>query len=90
MSSARGLLGAGLGAAVAVVGLRVAAIAKQRGVPITEVVADLPSVLMQDANLVSDAARDALRDGREAAVRARSEFDMQVVAHARRTKGHDV
>lgn len=90
MSTARGLLGAGIGAAAALVGMRAASIAKQRGVPVTQVVTDLPTVLVEDAQHVAEAARGALRDGREAAHRARNEFDMQVVAHARRTKGHDV
>lgn len=90
MSSARGLLGTSLGAAVAVVGLRVAAVAKRRDMSLAEVVGDLPNVLAEDAQLVAESAKAALRDGREAAHRARNEFDMQVVAHARRTKGHDV
>jgi hypothetical protein len=80
---------AGAGVAAAVVGLRVAAIAKRRGVPVSQVLVDLPNVAAEEAQLIADAARDAIQDGRAAADRARNEFDMQVVAHARRTKGSD-
>lgn len=85
----RGLIGIATGVTAAVVGLRVRTIAKRRGVPVSEVIADLPAIATEDARFVFDAARDAVRDGLVAADRARDEFDMQVVAHARRTKGSD-
>ena len=86
MSAGRSLLGAALGAAVATVGLRINAHAKRRNARPLDVLADLPDVLADDAKLVADAARGAFADGLRAAERARIEFDMQVVANARRNK----
>ena len=89
MSLLRSLLGAALGATVATVGLRVNAHAKQRGVSPLTVLGDLPEVLAADARALAEAAHDAVDDGKRAADRARIEFDMQVVAHARRNKSPD-
>ncbi|MCW2973282.1 MAG: hypothetical protein JWN72_1555 [Thermoleophilia bacterium] len=90
MSSFRGLVGGVLGAAAAAVGLRVHAIARARNRSIGSVVLDLPTILTDDAARIADAARHAVDDGRVAAHRAGIEFDEQVAAHARRTKGNDV
>ena len=51
---------------------------------------DLPGILAEDATRMADAARRAINDGRVAAEAARIDFDEQVAARARRTKGHDV
>ena len=90
MSSAKGFLGGVLGASVAAIALRVHAVARQRNASIGSVVLDLPAVLTDDAARIVDAARHAVDDGRVAAHRAGIEFDEQVAAHARRTKGNDV
>ena len=90
MSAARGIFGGVLGAAVAAVGLRVHAIARSNKRSIGSVVLDLPAILTDDAARIADAARGAVDDGRVAAHRAGIEFDEQVAAHARRTKGNDV
>lgn len=89
MSSARGILGAVLGAATAGIALRVHAVARHRGQSVPETLVDLPQVLAEDATRVAEAARHAVEDGRDAARSARIEFDEQVAAHARRTKGTD-
>lgn len=90
MSTFRGIVGAALGAAVATVALRVGAVSRTREQSIGEVVLELPSILKEDATRIADAARHAVEDGRVAAHRAGIEFDEQVAAHARRTKGNDV
>lgn len=90
MSSTRGVLGGLFGATVAAVGLRVAGIARRRKQSMSSVVLDLPAILTDDASRIADAARRAIDDGRVAAHRAGIEFDEQVAAHARRTKGNDV
>jgi hypothetical protein len=90
MSALRGILGAAAGAAIAGVALRVRTVSKQRGESLLDVVADLPGLLAEDATRISDAARHALEDGREAARSAGIDFDEQVAARARRTKGNDV
>jgi hypothetical protein len=90
VSALRGILGAAMGAAVAGVALRVRTVSKERGQSLSEVVADLPGVLAEDATRIADAARHAMEDGREAARSARIDFDEQVAARARRTKGNDV
>jgi hypothetical protein len=84
MSAARGILGAAFGAAAAAVALRVRAVAKDRGQSIGDTVVELPEILAEDAIRVREAARHALDDGREAADRARNEFDEQVAARTRR------
>lgn len=89
MSSVRGILGAAIGAAVAGVAIRVRTASKERGQDVSEVLADLPGILADDATRVADAARHALEDGRVAAREARIEFDGQVAARSRRTKGND-
>ncbi len=90
MSLLRNILGAALGGAAAAVALRVRATARDRDAPVTDVLADLPGILAEDATRVADAARRAINDGRVAADAARIEFDEQVAARSRRTKGHDV
>jgi hypothetical protein len=90
MSGFKSIAGGVVGASVAAVALRVHAIAKQRNARISEVVLDLPAILTDDAARIVDAARHAVDDGRVAAHRAGIEFDEQVAAHARRTKGNDV
>lgn len=90
MSLVRGMLGAAVGAAVAGVAMRVRSASKETGQPIGEVIADLPGILSEDVTRISDAARHAYDDGRVAAREARIEFDEQVAARARRTKGNDV
>ena len=90
MSVLRGMVGATLGAAVAGIALRVRVIARERDASIGEVIADLPNVLSEDASRVVEAARHAVEDGRVAAHEARIEFDEQVAARSRRTKGNDV
>jgi len=89
MSSARGILGAVLGAATAGIALRVHAVARHRGQSVSSTIADLPQLLADDAARVAKAARLAAQDGRAAVQDARIEFDEQVAAHARRTKGTD-
>ena len=89
MSVIRGILGATLGAAGAAVALRVRQAAKERDQSVVEVLGDLPGLLAEDVTHLGDAARGALADGREAAHRARIEFDEQVAAPARRTEGND-
>ena len=90
MSAVRGILGAALGAAVAGVAMRVRSASKERDQPVGDVLADLPGILAEDVTRLSDAARHAVEDGRAAAREARIEFDEQVAARARRTKGNDV
>jgi hypothetical protein len=90
MSAVRGILGAAFGAAVAGVAMRVRSASKERGQSVGDVLADLPGILAEDVTRVTDAARHAVEDGREAAREARIEFDEQVAARARRTKGNDV
>ena len=90
MSALRGILGATVGAAVAGVAMRVRSAARERNQPISDVIADLPGILVEDATRVADAARHAFEDGQTAAREARIEFDGQVAAHSRRTKGNDV
>lgn len=90
MSVVRGILGAALGAATAGVAIRVRQVAKERDLPLTEVISDLPGILSEDVTHLADAARHALEDGRDAARSARIDFDEQVAARARRTKGNDV
>jgi hypothetical protein len=85
----RGIFGAILGALAAGVALRVRSVARERDQRVDEVLGDLPGVLADDATRIADAARTAVSDGREAAHRARIDFDEQVAARARRTKGHD-
>ena len=89
MSAVRGMLGAAIGAAAAAVALRVRSVSKERGVPIGEVISDLPDILTEDATRIVDAAREAVGDGRKAAIDARIDFDEQVAARSRRTKGTD-
>lgn len=89
MSAVRGILGATLGAAAAGIAMRVRTASRERNQPVSEVLADLPGILADDATRVADAARLAVRDGREAARGARIEFDEQVATRARRTKGND-
>lgn len=89
MSAVRGILGATLGAAAAGLAMRVRTASRERSQPVSEVLADLPGILAEDATRVADAARLAVRDGREAARGARIEFDEQVATRARRTKGND-
>ncbi|MCZ4496137.1 MAG: hypothetical protein JWM25_720 [Thermoleophilia bacterium] len=84
MSTFRGMVGAAFGAAAAAVALRVRAVSKERNEPIGSTLADLPNILSEDASRVKDAARYAFDDGREAADRARNEFDEQVAARTRR------
>jgi hypothetical protein len=86
----RGIIGAALGASTAAVAIRVRGLWREREQPLQEVLADLPAILAQDASRIGDAARGALADGRDAAYRARIEFDEQVDRHARRTRGEDV
>jgi hypothetical protein len=90
MSTFRALAGGALGAAAATIALRVHAISRAREQSIGEVVLELPTILKEDATRIVDAARHAVEDGRVAAHRAGIEFDEQVAAHARRTKGNDV
>jgi hypothetical protein len=90
MSTFRGILGAVTGAAVAGIALRVRTVSKERGQSLLDVAADLPGLLAEDATRIADAARHALEDGREAARSAGIDFDEQVAARARRTKGNDV
>ena len=90
MSVFRGIFGATLGAATAGIALRVRAVAKERGQSLSEVAADLPGILSEDATRIADAARHALEDGREASRSARIDFDEQVAGRSRRTKGNDV
>lgn len=90
MSMFRSIVGAAVGATVATVALRVRSVSKERGAPIGEVVADLPGILAEDVTRIADSARHAVEDGRRAAVRAREDFDEQVAASSRRTKGEDV
>lgn len=90
MSAVRGILGATLGAVVAGVAMRVRSVSNDRDQPIGDVIADLPGILAEDATRIADAARHAIEDGRGAAREARIEFDEQVAARARRTKGNDV
>lgn len=89
MSALRGITGAVLGAATAGVLLRVRTVSKERGQSIGEVLGDLPGILAEDVTRVADAARQAVGDGRAATEAARIEFDEQVAAGARRTKGND-
>ena len=89
MSLVRGIFGAVAGAAVATVALRVRTVSKERGQSIGDVVMDLPGILSEDVTRISDAARHAVEDGKVAARDARIEFDEQVAARARRTKGND-
>lgn len=89
MSAARGVLGAVAGAAAAGIAFRVRSAARSRNQPVTEVLADLPGILVEDATRVADAARHAVDDGREATRRARIDFDEQVGSRGRRTKGTD-
>lgn len=90
MSTVRGILGAAVGATIAGVAMRVRSVAREREQSIGEVLADLPGLLAEDATRVADAARHAFEDGQTAAREARIEFDGQVAAHSRRTKGNDV
>lgn len=90
MSAVRGILGAAFGAAVAGVAMRVRSVSKERDQSVGEVLADLPGILAEDVTRIADAARHAVDDGRDAAREARIEFDEQVAARARRTKGNDV
>lgn len=86
----RGILGAALGAGAAAVAMRVRSVARDREQPVSEVLAELPEILASDAARIGDAARAAIDDGREAADRARIDFDEQVARRARRTRGDDV
>lgn len=90
MTPVRGILGAALGAAVAGVAMRVRSASKERNQSVSDVIADLPGILAEDATRLADAARHAVEDGRDAAREARIDFDEQVAARARRTKGNDV
>ncbi|MCW2922877.1 MAG: hypothetical protein JWM98_281 [Thermoleophilia bacterium] len=90
MSVLRGILGATLGAATAGVLLRVRTVSKDRGMPLADVVADLPGILVEDVTRVADSARSAIQDGRVAAQAARRDFDEQVVVASRRREGNDV
>lgn len=90
MSIVRGILGAALGAGAAAVAIRVRSVARAEEIPVTEVLGDLPEILAADASFIRDAARAAVDDGREAADRARIDFDEQVARRARRTRGDDV
>ncbi len=90
MSVVRGLLGAAIGAAGAVVALRLRSVMQERDESLSEVLGDLPGILAEDATRLGDAARGALDDGRAATSRARIEFDEQVERRARRTEGNDV
>lgn len=89
MSAARSILGAALGAATAAVAMRVRSASKERQQAPREVLADLPGILAEDASRIADAARHAFEDGRLAARSARIDFDEQVAARSRRTKGND-
>lgn len=89
MGLVRGIVGATLGTAAAAVALRVRTVAKEREQSTAEVLQELPDLLAEDASRVAGAARNAVADGREASRRARIDFDVQVAARARRTKGHD-
>ncbi|MCB0879954.1 MAG: hypothetical protein KDC46_13360 [Thermoleophilia bacterium] len=89
MSIVRGIVGGVLGAAGAAIALRVRTLSKEREEPITEVLADLPGILAEDVSRLGDAARGAIEDGRDAAQRARIDFDEQVAAPARRIEGND-
>ena len=89
MSKVRGIVGAALGAASAAVALRVRSVAREREQSVADVLVDLPGILAQDAARANDAARSAFEDGRAATRVARIEFDEQVAARARRTKGND-
>ncbi|MCW2949141.1 MAG: hypothetical protein JWN41_154 [Thermoleophilia bacterium] len=90
MTAVRSFAGGLVGASVAAIALRVHALARRRDQPISTVILDLPAILQEDASRIVDAARHAVKDGRVAAHRAGIEFDEQVAARARRTKGNDV
>lgn len=85
----RGIIGAVVGATAAGVALRARSVAKERGQSLGEVVTDLPGILAEDMTRISDAARHAVDDGKAASRDARIEFDEQVAARSRRTKGND-
>lgn len=87
MSSFKAVLGAVAGVAAALVAVRTHAVARERDQPVADVMTDLPGILGEDLTRIADAARHAIEDGRAAADRARIEFDEQVAAGARRTKG---
>ena len=89
MSAGRSIFGAAFGATVAVLAIRVNAHAQRRSTTPFQVLGDLPEVLAEDARMLGTAAREAIHDGKRAADRARIEFDVQVVAHARRNKSTD-
>ncbi len=67
MSGVRTAFGAILGAVVAGTALRLRSEARRRGVPITDLLADVPELIGEDLRRVSQAAEDAVQDGKRAA-----------------------
>lgn len=84
MTSARSIVGAVIGAALAGAALRVRQEAQRRGVPIADMVPELPDLVAQDIRVISEAVRGAVHDGRVASRAAESELD-KVLARPRQT-----
>jgi hypothetical protein len=60
---------------------RVRVIAEQQGRPVTDVVADLPGILVNDLSSLGEDLREAVEEGRAAARRQMDDLDEQL-AHA--------
>jgi hypothetical protein len=75
MSVLRGTFGAVVGALFAGTALRVRHVVRQRGLPLSEVIPELPDLLADDARWVGQVAREAARDGLRAAQRREAELD---------------
>ena len=91
MSYVKAGLGAVVGGAVAGVALRARRLSQQRGVPLTEVLADLPEVLREDLSSIGDAAQAAFGDAKRAAAAREAEIDRVLAqgrAASRRTEGN--